>query len=90
MVQSVLLTEVYAYTARFTIAFYQKLCFQISSLDHTQDKTMQQIQGPKQECFDVLGKRLASFEHRDTILSDDLASRLQTGPVAGFPQMMVV
>lgn len=51
---------------------------------------MQQIQGPKQECFDVLGKRLASFEHRDTILSDDLASRLQTGPVAGFPQMMVV
>lgn len=51
---------------------------------------MQQIQGPKPECFDILGKHLASFEHRDTILSDDLASRLQTDTVSGFTQMMML
>lgn len=51
---------------------------------------MQQIQGPKTECFGIFGMPFTSFVCRDAILSDDLASRSQTHTVSGFTQTMAV
>lgn len=51
---------------------------------------MQQIQGPKTECFGIFGMPFTLFVRREAILSDDLASRSQTRTVSGFTQTMAV